>query len=697
VAVAVSPNATLELLEGTIAWFTYTGAREGLLSWANTCNAAISPVRPQAIYDAAARRFVLAAADTASDSVWLAVSASPYVGSPFSCQRLPMGGGELPGAPSLGATLDAIAVAVSALDPATHNAVGSELWMINASSVGSTPGWTNVSVGPAGVPADLRAVPQVRATLSAFFVGEPVLGTLTVMRVTGAPPAPLAFSWDNTTVPVYAAPRPLPQPGSSDKLMAPPEGVASSILQGGLLATVGTVSVGGLDELQLVQLNVSSGVVRQQLLITNGASLAYPSVTTDSTGDLGIVAESASALGYVSVVTVGQPYNEPGALSAFGELAGGSGSIDGNCNATLDCLWGNSTAAAPDPLDPVEGWIAGTYVDSSGATYTTSIGLIEYPPLSASVVLADRPGIDVGQHVNFTVFATGGTGALSYNWSGGLPAGCAGANASSVDCAPTGAGTTEVSVAVRDGGGVTERSAELEFITSPSLAVPAPRANRSGADIYQAIEFSATPTGGAAPYFYQWSVPEYANCSDPTVATISCVFLLSGRAGLSVSVDDGNLMALSNNTTFTVEPLPHLGALAASTNPVEVGSVTNLSTTVSGGSGVFSFLWKGLPSSCPSQNASQISCTPSKAGRYVIEVLVFDSNGGEATSSVILSVTGQPSTGPGPSTPSWLPGAVAAGLIGIAGIGAVAYLWRRREQARRPFHRPPPTFPPRSP
>ncbi|HZY92456.1 MAG TPA: PKD domain-containing protein [Thermoplasmata archaeon] len=98
---------------------------------------------------------------------------------------------------------------------------------------------------------------------------------------------------------------------------------------------------------------------------------------------------------------------------------------------------------------------AGTYdaavtvTDGLGEVATNSTTVTVVNPLSATVA-ANVSTLTVGGSVTLTATALAGYGSLSYVWSG-LPTGCSGAQAATVVCVPSGAGSFNVSVEVSDG------------------------------------------------------------------------------------------------------------------------------------------------------------------------------------------------------------------------------------------------------
>ena len=682
VSLAVGPNAVLELVESRAAWFT-TGAvpiaNESLAAFFQAGNDTV--VYPQASFVESLGRFLAVASDPSAGALLLGVSASSGWSSSWSFFRLPGNGSYELGPPSLGASATTLGVASDAYGPGSSQPVGSELWVANLSSLLTGGPLRLESFGPVGVEPGTRAVRSAGVDPRPgfqYFVAENASGELLLSAASGAPPLPVELT-TAAVVPLtaYGAPVAIPQPNTTDLLRAPAPGISDAVWSNGSVATVSTVLFDGLDEVELVQFNASTGALRQDLLLSNGADLAHPALTADGAGDLAIVADTANSTLYPSLVAVGQPSNEPGRSSAFETLAAGTVDAGTPCNATGVCDWGNSSAAVADPLEPLEAWLAGEYAGASGTNWSTSIGLVHYPPLSSASILSDVPSVDVGQAVNFTVFATGGTGNLSYNWSGGLPSGCAPADLPTVMCWPSSPGPSRVVVTVTDGAGVSTRPPPLLFNVSSALAMGVPEASQNSSDVGQAVEFVAGASGGLLPYSYQWRAPPAPVCIGSTSARLTCAFPTVSTAHVSVTVTDANLASIGNSTAIPVYPLPNISGVFADPNPDPALGEVNLSVNVSGGSGGLVYNWSGLPEGCPGVDSARIRCLPADGGRFDVDVTVHDSNGAYANGSLRLTVT--PQVRPGAASyPPWAPFAVLLSIVVAVGLGVLLYRYNRR-------------------
>lgn len=204
--------------------------------------------------------------------------------------------------------------------------------------------------------------------------------------------------------------------------------------------------------------------------------------------------------------------------------AGCSGST-----ATIVC----ASLSAADPYS-----VTVTVQDSNGISNTSAaLNFTVYPDPTVSTPVASAPGIDVGQTVTFSATGGGGSGTLSWAWSG-LPTGCTGTTTGTVSCTPTAAlSASSITATVTDPNGFSVTSSALVYTVDAALTVTvkvSPSSLLEGA----AVTFTASVSGGSGGFVYAWSgLP--AGCSG-TGASITCKPSSSGSYSVGVSVTDSN-------------------------------------------------------------------------------------------------------------------------------------------------------------
>ncbi len=222
----------------------------------------------------------------------------------------------------------------------------------------------------------------------------------------------------------------------------------------------------------------------------------------------------------------------------------------------------------------------------------------------------------------------------------------------------TGAGTYYYCYVVNDTFGVYAASGYQTITVDPTLLAGTPAVTQAGIDYGQVDDMNAQTSGGAGANEYLWwvSPTDSQGCPGPDVDLLDFAFLPDPGWATGSEVtgpgtyyycdtvrDATGAEAQSGWATITVDSA--LSATPSATvNPVTAGSTTVISTTVSGGSGLYSYTWSGLPSGCsaPATTVGSFDCTPSlfagSSTPYTVQVVANDSNGGSVTSSFGLTV-----------------------------------------------------------
>lgn len=250
---------------------------------------------------------------------------------------------------------------------------------------------------------------------------------------------------------------------------------------------------------------------------------AAPSVT------VGITPTSAS-------VDVGESVDFTALAS--GGAAGGSflwkdlPSALGCLNSTDAVLVCWPTAAAATTSVEVA-WTDANGVQTSWVTGTVSVS----PALSVAPLTASVSSLDVGQSVSFTDSVAGGATPYTYHWSG-LP-GCAPAVAPTLTCTASKAGVFATTLTIVDNVGMNITSMPVGIDVSPALGTPVVSASSTSVEEGTSVAFSASVSGGAAPYTYSWTgLP--SGCAAANAAVIVCTPSSSGSISVTVTVKDAN-------------------------------------------------------------------------------------------------------------------------------------------------------------
>ncbi|MCI4325120.1 MAG: hypothetical protein L3K00_04455 [Thermoplasmata archaeon] len=330
---------------------------------------------------------------------------------------------------------------------------------------------------------------------------------------------------------------------------------------------------------------------------------------------------------------------------------------------------------------------------ASGSWWSLTTGTTS-GSLTVSTPVATANPTSVGHSTLISVVVSGGLAPYSIAWDG-LPTGCGSANSTALDCAPSEANTYLITVHVTDslGSSATSPALTLNVTATPPLLgsvsiVPGTPSVAIGGTVPLVAQAFDTGDQTLQGVTFAWTVRP-TNLASLNVSTGPRVALTADERAGTVAVqasatwDGTTLDAGVTVTIFDVTGVPlDLVAFTATPTNVTVGSATVLTTVVSGGTSPYSFAYSGLPASCASGNVANLSCTPSAAGTYTVEVQVTDTGGAIRTANVSLTVTGttpSPSTGAigGLTTAEWL-GVGALVLVVLAVASIVVLRGRRR-------------------
>lgn len=312
-------------------------------------------------------------------------------------------------------------------------------------------------------------------------------------------------------------------------------------------------------------------------------------------------------------------------------------------------------------------------------------------PVITGLVATPSPAT-INETVLFSLSVTGGWGWINTTWPV-LPVGCTGANTTVLACVPMAAGNYSVVANVSDGAGrSSEASAPLQVLPA-APAVTGLSASPSPAYVGQNVTIRFTIAGGEAPNDVNITgLPP--GCSSASTSPTECVPTAAGTFALTVTVTDAAHRSSNRSASLLVKPavpVPSVASFSSHPDPVGVGNTTVLSASVTGGLLPLTFTYAGLPEGCASANTSSLSCVPAQAGTFHVSLTARDMLNRSTTSSTVLTVVGNSSSGPGPnpvpaSSPAPIPGwllAVAGAAIVVAVVGVILIRRRSARGSRR--------------
>jgi hypothetical protein len=259
---------------------------------------------------------------------------------------------------------------------------------------------------------------------------------------------------------------------------------------------------------------------------------------------------------------------------------------------------------------------------SEGALSLNAQLIVKSKPSMSATISPSSAVIDLTQSVPFTSSVTGGVSPFSYQWYLNGSA-VSGATSATWAFTPISMGHYQVYLNVTDSLG-TKAESNVAFITVSSLPSVSISPSPVVMDVGQSQPFTSTVSGGTSPYSYQW----YLNGVAVSGATgASWIFTPSSAGSYTIYVkvtDNAGMQATSNTAAVTVN-----GALSVVVSPspvvMDVGMSQLFASSVSGGTGPYSYQWYLNGVAVSGATGASWTFTPSASGSYTVYVIVIDS------------------------------------------------------------------------
>ncbi|MCI4334762.1 MAG: PKD domain-containing protein [Thermoplasmata archaeon] len=162
--------------------------------------------------------------------------------------------------------------------------------------------------------------------------------------------------------------------------------------------------------------------------------------------------------------------------------------------------------------------------------------------------------------------------------------------------------------------------------------------SRSVVDVGQADLFACNPSGGVAPYSFNWS---FVNSTlSPGLADQSHRFTAAGAPGVSCEVSDAAHTLASAATSVTVNVDPTLNA-TANRSSADIDQLVDFTCTPGGGTGPFTTAWT-FGDTTPNGASTAVHAYASVA-RYVASCAAVDATNTEVATALVLNVSPLPS------------------------------------------------------
>ena len=306
--------------------------------------------------------------------------------------------------------------------------------------------------------------------------------------------------------------------------------------------------------------------------------------------------------------------------------------------------WNPLGGTIQNPVNLSAGSYTVTVTDIKGCVKTVQTTITEPALLTASIVSTADVSCNGGSNGSATIIAAGGSPGYTYSWS---PSG--GTNATANNLA-----VGSYTVTITD---LKSCSTQVTIIINQPTTLTSMISNSTNVLCSGGSNGSATaaPSGGTSPYTYAWN-------TSPVQTTATATNLAVGA--YSVVVKDFKNCISTSVVTITSPPAVSVTASASSFVSCDT-NITIFASTVSGGTGGYTYLWN--------TGATNSSINVS-TGEYIITVSDVTGCSGSDTVSVLASNSSLIATITQP--PNICFGATATITVNVTGgLGGSSYLW----------------------
>jgi hypothetical protein len=390
---------------------------------------------------------------------------------------------------------------------------------------------------------------------------------------------------------------------------------------------------------------------------TTAGTANFTATVKDSSSQSASKALSISiAPATLTVTTTALPNGTVGA--AYSQTVAASGGTGGY-------TWSISSGALPEGLNlSAVGAISGTPTTAGTANFTATVSdsssqsaskalSISVAPAALTVTTTSLASGTVGIAYSQTLTASGGTGGYAWSISTGtLPPGLNLSAAGTISGTPTTAGTTNLTVQVKDSSGAAAGKPLTIAIAAPPLTITSAvlAAGEQGAAYLQVL----AATGGTGSY--TWSI---TGGTLPTGLTMDASGRISGTptgatASFTVQVADG--AGATASKTFTLPLAPGPGFISPATLATGVvGTAYDAALAIAGGQTPYSFsvVSGQLPPGLALNGSGHVAGTPSQAGSFSFVLQARDGAGAQTQATFTIPIV----IGLTLTTPPVLPGA----------------------------------------
>lgn len=212
-----------------------------------------------------------------------------------------------------------------------------------------------------------------------------------------------------------------------------------------------------------------------------------------------------------------------------------------------NCLTRNAPSITCSPWNSGNYSVQVTVNDSGGTSATATTSFTVLPStLRASLSVTNTTPL-LGQSIEFSANASGGTPGYTFNYSG-MPPGCVSSNTATIGCLPTQTGQYNVTLSVSDQDrGVAHATVSLEVVFD--FTVVGPSSTTVGSSM--TIRVDSAMGFGALSYNYSGLPP---GCHDVNEPQLTCVPTQTGTYAVLIQVHDQGGHQATHTFSLTVVP-----------------------------------------------------------------------------------------------------------------------------------------------
>lgn len=332
--------------------------------------------------------------------------------------------------------------------------------------------------------------------------------------------------------------------------------------------------------------------------------------------------------------------------------------------------------------------VAASATDRLGEVTNGTAVVIVHTPLAAEIFVRP-PTVLVGSPVVVSASA-GSTGSppILFHWNPSVTAN----NVASETLTFAAAGNHTVQVTITDAAGASVTlTVVVDVVPSPMVTLTSLSASTT--DVGVAVVVLVQQVGGVLPIRVSFpSAPP--GCTGGNSTLIICTPTVAGVYLVQSEVTDARGLTAYSSSTLTVNPRPGFHGFVTSPAAPIVGERLILTASVAGGTPPYRFAFWGLPPGCPPivLGGPVDSCTPTRSGAFVMNMMATDAVGASVNASAPLGVSNASTVGNGSSggssgTLPWWSNGYGRLAIPAAGAAAVVIaLWGGVRRFRRARH-----------